>query len=109
LIMPFQLARVGVERDHRRGVEIVARPRVAVPIGPRVADAPVGQVRVRIVRTGDPNRSAAGLPGVAAPTFATRLAGSGNRVEAPRLPAGLDVVRRQETADALSPARGPDE
>ena len=45
LVIPFQLAGIGIERDHGIAVEVVAGAVVAVPIGPGIADAPVGQIQ----------------------------------------------------------------
>ena len=73
LVIPFQLAGVGVQRDHRTAVEIVAHADIAVLIRARVADAPIGEVERRIVGARHPYRCAAGLPGIARPGFVTRL------------------------------------
>ena len=108
LVVPLQLAGVGVERDHRVGVEVVAGPLVADP-RPRVAGAPVGQVELRIVRSGDPDRGAAGAPGLARPGLAPRLARLRNRVGAPHLLAGVGIERGHEPADAPLAARGSDQ
>ena len=59
LVMPAQPARVGFERDERRGVEIVAFARVAVVVGSRISRAEEDEVLLRIVGAGDPNRAAA--------------------------------------------------
>ncbi|KAF0187433.1 MAG: hypothetical protein FD165_2913, partial [Gammaproteobacteria bacterium] len=48
LVVPFQLAGVGVERNDGLSVEIVAGTLVGVPVGPRIADAPVREVEFRI-------------------------------------------------------------
>src|SRR5260221_955457 len=53
LVIALDLAGVGVERERRVRVEIVARPGVGHP-GPRVARSPVGRVRGRIIDPGDP-------------------------------------------------------
>ena len=95
LVVPLQLAGVGVERDDRVGIEVVAGPLIGIPVGPRIADAPVGQVQRRIVRTGDPDRAAAVLPRVALPGFVPGSPGAGNRVEPPELLAGLRARRRR--------------
>ena len=58
----FSFAGVGVERDDGVGVQVVARALRRVEVGPWIADAPVRQVQRRIVRAGDPDRSAAVLP-----------------------------------------------
>ena len=120
LEVPAQLPGVGVERHHRAGVEVVARPLGPVVVGTRVAGAPVDQVQLRVVRARQPGRGAAVHPGLRVavglrvrrarlPGLVTRLARSRNRVEAPDLLAGLGVERRDEPADALIAARGADD
>src|SRR6188474_1210316 len=99
--MPLQRAGVRVERDDRGGVEIVARAGIAIPVGTSVAHTPIGQVRFGIVRTRHPDRTAAGLPRVAAPCFAPRLSWSGDRVEPPHFLARLRIERRQEPPNAV--------
>ena len=47
LEIPFQLPRIGIQRDDGIAVEIRAEANVAVPIGARIADLPLGQVRLR--------------------------------------------------------------
>src|SRR5690348_9543958 len=96
--MPLQLARVRIEREERAGVQVVARPALAVPVRVRVADAPIEQVQLRIVGARQPRRAAAALPDLAFPRVAARLAGSGNRVEAPDAIAGRRIVRVEEAA-----------
>ena len=106
LIVPLQLARIGIERDHRAAVQVVARPSGAVPVRSGIAGAPVGEVRLGIVRTGHPDRRAAVHPRVAAPRFVARLAWPGHGVEAPHFFAGLHVPRGDEAADAELTAGG---
>src|SRR5207247_4782427 len=76
LVMTLDLAGGDVERDHRRGVEIVARPLIAEPRR-GIAGAPEGEVGLGIVGAGHPDRAAAALVMVAAcrPGFAAGLAG----------------------------------
>src|SRR5262249_13626423 len=83
LVMPLSLAGRRIERDHRAGVEIVARMRIAGP-GCGVADAPVDQVERRIVIAGKPRRSAAGLPVFALPGLMPGLARTRNGISAPQ-------------------------
>ena len=109
LEVPLQRAGVGVERDHRVGVEVVAGPQVRVPVGAGVADAPVGQVERRVVRRRQPHRSAAGLPRVAAPRLVAALARPRHRVEAPQLLAGGGIERGDEAANAVLAAADADE
>ena len=74
LVVPLERAGVGVERDDRVGVEVVAVAIVAVEIGAGIAGAPVDQVERRIVGAGDPGGAAAALPRVAFPGLAALLA-----------------------------------
>ena len=97
--MPLDLAALGIERNHRAGVEIVARPYRRVERA-RIADAPVDRVQLGIERAGDPGRAAAELPGVALPGFVAGLAGSRNRIGAPQMLAGLRIPAVDEVAGA---------
>ena len=57
LVVPLQFSRVGVERDHAVGIQVVGgRARVAVPARVRIAGSPERQVRFRIVAAGVPDR-----------------------------------------------------
>src|SRR4029450_5294352 len=58
LVMPSELPGVGVDRDDRGGVEIVTLAVVAEIAGRRIADAPVNQIRLRVVAAGHPRRAA---------------------------------------------------
>src|SRR2546428_493273 len=61
LLIPVQLAGIGIERDDAVGVEIRSLARFSVEIRGRVADAPVDQIQVRIIRARQPGRAAAML------------------------------------------------
>ena len=100
LEIPFQLAGVGIERDHGIAVEIGALANVAVPVGTGIADAPVGQIQLRIVGAGNPDGSAAVLPGIARPCLMAGLARAGDRVEPPGFFAGRGIVGREKPANA---------
>ena len=92
--MPAQRARVGVDREQRTGIEVVAFAIVAVVVGIWIAGAVIEQVELRVITSGDPRRSAAacGYIGIR-PRLAAQLAGIRNRIEAPDAPARLRVVR----------------
>ena len=109
LEMPLELTGVGVERDDRFAVEVVAGAAIAVPVGTRIADAPVGQIEIGIVGAGHPDRAAAGLPRIAGPRLVSALARTGNGVEAPGLLAGAGVERGDKPADAEFAADGADD
>ena len=120
LEMPSEPAGVGVERDDRVGVEVVARPLRRIPVGTGVAHAPIREIQIGIVRAGQPDRSAAMLPGLGIaiglrigrarlPGLVAGLAGTGNGVEAPGLLAGLGVVGGDEAADAQLAAADADD
>ena len=106
LVVPDDLAGLRPQRQHRGGVEVVARPRLRRPRR-RIADAPVHEVELRIVRAGDPGRAAADLPriGVLRPGLVALLAARRNGVAAPQLLAGLGVPAVDEAADAELGAR----
>ena len=107
--MPRQLAGRGVQGDDAVGEQIVARPRLAVIDGRRVADAPVDEIELGIEASGDPRGAAAGFPRIVLPGVVTELARSGNGVETPAQLTGLRIVRGQETADAELAAGDADE
>ena len=109
LVVPLQLARVGVEREHAVAVEVVAEPVAAVPVGRRIAGAEEHEVRLGIVGARVPDGGAAFLPRVARPRVVAGLAGPGNRVDAPHFLAGRRVERRDDPADAEVAARGADD
>src|SRR5260370_4382090 len=104
LEVPFEGARVRVQRDRRIRVEIVARPNIRVPVGRRIADTPEDKIQFRVIGSGHPRRAAPVFPRLAAtPRFMTFLAGSGNRVKAPASLAGLRILRLQEAANSGFP------
>src|SRR4029453_9411494 len=74
-----------------------------------IADAPVREIQVGVVRTGHPNRSATGLPRIARPRLATRLAWSRDRIEAPGLFTRAGIERGQEPPYAVLGARCSDD
>src|ERR1700680_968694 len=100
LKMTFDRAGRDVERQRRRGVEIVTRTLVAHP-WPTVTGSPIRQVGLRIIVAGDPYRSAAGLPLIALrPSPAAGFSRTGNSIGAPLLFAGIGIVGRHEAADS---------
>ena len=108
LVVGLELAGVGVEQDHRGGVEVVARARaLGLPVGPRpvvqrrrVAGAPPHGVGLGVVAAGHPAAAAAGLPGVVAPGVARVdvVLVAAHRVELPHLLAGLGVDAEDRSA-----------
>ena len=107
--MPLELARVGIQRHDGVAVEIVSGPRIAIEIRTGVARPPVGQVERRIVRSRGPHRPSTVLPRISRPGIVSCFAGFWNHVEAPDLFAGLRVIGRDETADAVLSARRADD
>src|SRR6202008_2085670 len=99
LMVAFDLAGVGVERERRVCVEIVARPVVTHP-RPRVARSPVGRVRGRIIDSGDPGRPAATLVGLTFPTVPARLVGRGHCVGLPDALSGFCIEGTPRSTDA---------
>src|SRR5207244_1235173 len=65
---------------------------------PRVADAPIHRVQLRVIGTRDPGRTATELPGVAFPGVAARLIGAGYRVGPPQALARLRIPTIDEPA-----------
>src|SRR6516225_6607596 len=103
LVVPNELAGIDVERHGRVGVEIVPRAGLRVIIRGRIAGAPNGEPRRRIVGPGLPDAAASGLPGVVLvfPGLAARIARLRNRIPAPQFIAGAGIERREPTANGL--------
>src|SRR5262249_38822408 len=103
LVVPLDLAGVGVERDRAVGIEVVAGTILGVPIRTRVADAPDDRVGRRIVGAGDPGRTAAvgGRPVVILPGIAAGLALQRDRVGAPDLLHRREVGGGEPAANAV--------
>ena len=109
LVVPFQLACIGIERDHAVAVEVVAQARAAIPVGRRIARAPVDQVRSR-------DRRRRGSRSRRRPSARNRR----TRFHAPASPGPgmvwnfqtsrpvLHVIRRDKSADSHVAARGAD-
>src|SRR6202044_840551 len=106
LEIPLHLAGCSVERDRAAGKEVVTWAIGAVEAGNRVAGSPIGQVRVRIVGTGDVKRAAACLPGIVLvlPGLAARLPWGGHRVGLPLHIPGPRIKRGDPVAHAAVPA-----
>src|SRR2546426_4689164 len=103
--MPLELPRIGVDRDCRIRVQVVALAIVAVPVRRGIACAPDDQVELGIVGTGHPGWRATVLPFVGGPGLISLLAGSGNCPKTPAALSGLDVIRVEESADSIFTAR----
>ena len=104
LVVPLELAAVGVEGEHRGRIEVVAWPRAAPVVVRRgIGGAPVDKIQRRIERAGHPAAAAAELTGVAAPALRVVL----DRVELPGLLTGgrherVDLALDRELAGRLS-------
>src|SRR5439155_22308242 len=97
------------QRDHAAAVKIRALAVVSVPVRAGIADPPIREVQIRIVRSGDPHGASARLPRVAGPAFETGLTRAGNGVKTPGFLSRLRVERRHEPADAVFAARRADD
>ena len=100
LIVPPQFARLDVERDDGRGVQVVALPNFAAVHRNRVARLEVGQAEVRVDDADEPDAGTAGRPAVVVlrPRVVARLTRTGYREERPQLLAGLGVDADHTTA-----------
>ena len=110
LVVPFDLAVVGIDRQRRGGVEIVARSDPAVPWG-RLAGAEEQEVELRVIGAAEPGGPPAALPQIARPG-GVHLAGHGRVLAAqpthvaldggaiPDLVAGLGIVGLDGADDA---------
>ena len=103
LVVPLQLAGIGVERDHGAAVQIVAIAFVAVPVWSWISNTPIGEIQIRIVGTRDPNRGAAMFPRVSVrrPGLVSGFTGTRNGVEAPNFLPGFGIVGGEKAADAV--------
>src|SRR4029077_355744 len=103
LEVPLDLAGVSVESNGAVSVEVVAWPISTVPVRPWIADAPIDQIELGVVRAGNPGRPAARLPGVVTilPAVVAGLALSRDRVGAPHLLAGLQIGSGEPTANSV--------
>ena len=101
LEMPLELARVGIDRHQAARVQIVAGAHVAIHARPGVARAPIDQVQIGIVGSGDPCGPAAALPRVARPGISARLAFGRNGVKAPGAFTRLRIVGVNEATNTV--------
>ena len=109
--MPREFAGVDVDRDRGIGIQIVAGARLRIVLRNRIAGAPDGEPRCRIVRAGLPQSAAAGFPRLVFvfPRFAARFAGCGHGVPAPEFVASSRVERSDPaTRFAVARAVGDD-
>ena len=67
LEMPFQPPRVGIERQHAAGVEIVAFTDRAVKVRREVPHCPVERIGLHVVGPGQPGRAAAKIRRISRP------------------------------------------
>src|SRR5690348_15143651 len=99
LVVGLDLAVLGIEREYRTCVEIVAGMRFTRPrCG--IADAPVDGLAVLVVSAGHPGRAAARLPVVALPRIMAGLARAGNGEGPPQLLAAIGIKRDDVAANA---------
>src|SRR5258706_5502896 len=82
LMVTFDLAGIGIERERRVSIEIIARPVVRDP-WPWIPCAPVSRVCCRVKDPGNPGRSAASLVGLPFPGLPTRFVRPGHSVRLP--------------------------
>ena len=109
LKIPFELSRVWIQRQQRIAVEIVARASFPAIRRRRIAGGPKSSVGSGIVSPRDPRWRPSDFPGFAFPRFMSRLARTRDRVEAPFALAGRGIIRVNEAANSIFPARHTDE
>src|SRR5712664_4156217 len=108
LKIPFELSRLRLKREQGITVEIVARAPLAAVRRRRIARGPKSSIGRGIVSPRDPRGRASDFPRVAFPRFMSRLAGTRDGVEAPFAFACRGVVRINEAANPILPARHSD-
>src|ERR1700730_11857878 len=107
--MPLELPRVGIQREHAIGVEIVPRTRAAIEIRRRIASAPIQSIKFRVVGSGHPGGAAPTQISIARPTFRAGLAGGRYGPKAPSHRAGLRIESRNEPTYAVVSPGGADD
>src|SRR4029077_7518626 len=80
LKIPLQLSGIGIESQNAIGVEVIAGPLSGIPVGARIAGAPIRQIEIGIVRARNPDGRASVLPIIPVPGFVAGLAGTWNGV-----------------------------
>src|SRR5579864_1918867 len=100
LIMPFALTGGWIERHHRAREQVIPPANLRVAIGAGIADRPIEYIQVRIVRSGEPTRSASPLPAVAGPGFVSEFAWPGNGIESPQTLPGYRIIGVHISGDA---------
>ena len=98
LKIPPEFSRIGVQRQHAVGIEVVPRARAAIEIRRGIAGAPINCIEFRIVRAGHPRGAAAALVQFAGPARGAKLAWPGNRPELPRKFPRLGIIGGHEPA-----------
>src|SRR5262249_18614361 len=101
LIVPDQLAGLGPDGDHARGIETVGAAAIGRIVRLGVAGAPIDQVELGVVGPVLPGRATAVLPGIGhlpGPGLCAGLARRGNGVAAPQMLAGRRVPAVEEAA-----------
>src|SRR5437867_314867 len=101
LVMPSQLARLGLQREHGIRVEVVPLPFVSVVIRTRVSRGPIEQVRLRVVGPGQPRCAASMQERRAFPCFRQGLSRRRNGPKTPHSFAVLGSVGGKETASSF--------
>ena len=102
LVVPGDLPGVGIQRQHRRGVQVAVLTDLGGVVAAhrcrprrRVAGAVVDEVELRVVGADEPGRAATELARVALPGFAAFFTGTRHGVGAPHLLAGCLVERHE--------------
>ncbi len=83
LEIPLEFPGIRVEGDGRIRVQVIAGSLFRVPVRTGISGAPIGQVEIGIVGTGNPDGSAAMFPIATSPTFVAGFPWLGDRIKAP--------------------------
>src|SRR4029077_13059598 len=102
LMVALHLAGIGIERDRRVRVKIVARPFVANPWS-RIPGAPVSRVCRGIIDPGEPGRSPTAFIRISFPCIPTRFVRSRYRVGFPDTLSGRRIERSYGAPNAHLP------
>src|SRR5262245_2267869 len=69
LMIPLEFSGLGIERQDRGGIEIVAAPPLGIVVGRRVAGADIDRAGLLVVNARAPGPAAAELDALARPAF----------------------------------------
>src|SRR5690348_4342051 len=101
LVVPLQLAGLGIERDNAIGIKIVSFALGAVIFGVGITGLPIDDAEFFIIGASEPGDRAAVLARIAFPGLRSGLVSRRHSPESPHLLSGCDGIGSQESTRAL--------